>query len=165
MNLFYTASSTGSSSTLTHINPSQILGQASVKQGLSSNVASARSSPADSSPNSPRQRTSAARPVIHSRRSSNVPSRLHSNGHSLTEQGSTSGGPSSSTLATSLERKPLIAETPASTPPATSNGDGAPTTCSNCSTTNTPLWRRDQNGQPLCNVRSSFAPFASFSPR
>jgi GATA-binding protein len=27
-----------------------------------------------------------------------------------------------------------------------------PTHCSNCQTTNTPLWRRDPEGQPLCNV-------------
>jgi GATA-binding protein len=29
-------------------------------------------------------------------------------------------------------------------------GDQAPTLCTNCQTTNTPLWRRDPEGQPLC---------------
>jgi hypothetical protein len=34
----------------------------------------------------------------------------------------------------------------------TANGDedNVPTICTNCSTTNTPLWRRDPEGQPLC---------------
>ena len=40
---------------------------------------------------------------------------------------------------------------PPAVPPRPS-GD-APTICSNCHTTNTPLWRRDPDGNPLCNVR------------
>ncbi len=31
-------------------------------------------------------------------------------------------------------------------------GGETPTVCTNCHTTNTPLWRRDPDGQPLCNV-------------
>jgi GATA-binding protein len=39
--------------------------------------------------------------------------------------------------------------------PATGNSGGSdegevPTLCTNCQTTNTPLWRRDPEGQPLC---------------
>lgn len=30
------------------------------------------------------------------------------------------------------------------------DGDQPPTLCTNCQTTNTPLWRRDPEGQPLC---------------
>lgn len=30
------------------------------------------------------------------------------------------------------------------------DGETAPTICTNCQTTNTPLWRRDPEGQPLC---------------
>lgn len=30
------------------------------------------------------------------------------------------------------------------------DGDASPTVCTNCATTNTPLWRRDPEGQPLC---------------
>lgn len=33
------------------------------------------------------------------------------------------------------------------------DGDQPPTLCTNCQTTNTPLWRRDPEGQPLCECR------------
>ncbi len=34
-------------------------------------------------------------------------------------------------------------------------GGETPTVCTNCHTTNTPLWRRDPEGMPLCNVSHS----------
>jgi uncharacterized Zn finger protein (UPF0148 family) len=40
--------------------------------------------------------------------------------------------------------------TPPSTPPASE--DGGALVCANCHTTTTPLWRRDELGQPICNA-------------
>jgi hypothetical protein len=34
--------------------------------------------------------------------------------------------------------------------------DASQTVCTNCQTTNTPLWRRDPEGQPLCNACGLF---------
>lgn len=59
---------------------------------------------------------------------------------------------------------PTELRSPASTPDLSGmdrgvieEGDQAPTLCTNCQTTNTPLWRRDPEGQPLCTYKETFS--------
>ncbi|TFK89121.1 hypothetical protein K466DRAFT_645137 [Polyporus arcularius HHB13444] len=44
------------------------------------------------------------------------------------------------------------------------DGDSSPTVCTNCQTTITPLWRRDPDGQPLCNACGLFYVSLSIPP-
>lgn len=66
-----------------------------------------------------------------------------------------------------VERKNSNPEMPSSLAPGGSlDGDDGLTMCTNCSTTTTPLWRRNPEGQPLCNACGLFfvSPTFIFEP-
>lgn len=127
--------------------------------------------PATANPSKKKQSSSGA-----PSRSTSSPNLVGMNGmSSLASSGSGAlGGPlmsqqqraGASSQAQQKHRPSSKNSTPATTPKSettTPEGSGAsqnngetPTVCSNCHTTNTPLWRRDPEGNPLCNVSLVF---------
>ena len=155
----------------THVNPAQVLGNMGQTSERAISVSVTESPHAESSPHGPTKQMprSVGGKSVPNKDDARAPGPVRSNSsphlaglgvHSMTASDPSSnqmkkGGPSNVTKSGKGGSK-----TGPNTPSSDNDhgagsvitGGESPIMCTNCQTTNTPLWRRDPDGQPLCNV-------------
>ncbi|KAL7421551.1 Sodium- and chloride-dependent GABA transporter 1 [Cryptotrichosporon argae] len=160
MHLYLNANA--AASPFTHINPAAVLGAVSGAPPEPSPAATAVTSPATAP--TPAPAAAAARP----RKTKDAPARSNSSPNlaalgAMTPAEPGPPGPSKAPARQPGQAKGKGGKSRAASPAASEAdgpgsimaGDNA-TVCTNCQTTNTPLWRRDPEGQPLCNACGLF---------